>query len=622
MISQENKTRVVSWGPDPHSLRWLGAILILGISLIPPFNLIHQIGKIAGTNPSNDASQYLFILDQALSGNYNWMNFFRDTSVGLSDGHSSAIPIFLQVLLARLGLWSIPVIIWTGIFLTLSRVFLLFFLLTVGWKNFSRWLFLPLLLFLTFSISQISTFGYELTTLQYGFLQLGLALGMLGVFHAKAMVPKCFLVGYGGILACYSYGAGPLLWPLFAAAAWLTGERRGIFYLFLGLSALIGILPYFNVLHLQNGARDFPISLGWNPQLIFSGLGLPFAQGFSLSQANFRGIIGILFFALLVIYLAIYRDIRLWKRSLPGFFLATFALLFALQVSIFRDNLAHWYTTNFMLFWIGLAGIAVSLIFIQGASVKSRFGTIFGRIWGVAFIITLGFFFFSSNRTYLDKAELFKTRAPGSEACLRAYPNIPPECESLLFVDEPGRPERMNRIAGFLKKHQLSIFSDRQELTLQGDMKIPNKVSTLTIPEVPAVQWVSLQNEIPPPWEDFRRLALYLHAPNQVIWTVTLPRKLRNAELFSAVALNPNRPREELSDGVVFEIQIEDRFGKISTYFSRKMESSSGEWFPVSISLNKFSGQTIKIHFITRARDNFIHDWGLFNYPRIKVNKV
>lgn len=604
---------------------WL--VLALCLSLPPLVRMIYFLVSTGVDSLSNDHLGYISVVDGILNGTYLWKNFFRDTFL---QGHSSAITVLVQVLFAKVSYFNVYWILCLGVILAMMKVGLLFLCFTFfSKKGPTEFLLIPVLFALMFSSSQVSTYEYDFASLEMGLHHLGILLGIWGLVRYPGLWRGVLFMILGAGLATWTWGGGPVLWPLLLFGMLFFRVRNPWQYLVVSFSALIAISPFFYFLVLHPGSGPFHqyekmISFFRWPFLV-KALGWPFAQGFSEQAAYRRGIVGLMLCVsgIGILLLMGKRERKLLVRSAPGLVLIFYCLLNIWQISVFRNVLEAWYAAPFMLGWIGMLDIAY-VFWVRGkdglddsAGSGGRLGKV-SIVWSGVFIITLSFFYITSNWTIHDKSFFLRTRSPASGSCLRNFRNAPTYCEQQVFTWDPGDFGKLANLAIPLERNRLSVFAPRQRWTLQGDF-IQDTVTVSQSPSVPSFSWSEGLSLVPRPFSDYHHLNAYLHSPNSISWKVSLPINLVEATLHSAVGISPSASADAQADGVLFQVAIQSEGGEEKEYFSLPLSSKDGQWRPFEIPLTPFSGQTITIRFGSDPLGNNLGDYAMYRYPYIDI---
>lgn len=616
MISLSNK--------NTDLIKGLGIFLVVCLTLFPILRILHFLFLFGDINPSNDHVEFIHVLDQVLAGTYSWPNLFRDT-FSVASGHSLTLPILAQVLLSFLSkryLFVLPIFI--GLFLQIIKLFLIFNIFTFKTKRWEKWLLLPVLSFLVFSPSQISIFEFDFAIIGEAFYHLGLTIGIWGLVRFPNKWMGIFLVIIGGFFASWSYGGGPLLWPIFLLGMILFGYRNFKYYLIFCFSGLVSIFPYFYFLFLDPHSASPPqlVSL-FNFKLLVRYIGLPLSSRLEVNSEFTSGVFGILFLAS-GIFLLVQRGKKAFHQALPALMFIGFSLLNMLQIILFRTNITPWYSSPFSFFWIGLVGLAYLFVTNQKDfslfPIRGNSKNIASFIWSFSYLGVLAFLYWTTNQTIADKSYYLRSRTPVSASCLRNYKTAPTYCEQTLFLWKPGYFNYLEMLAAPLERHNLSVFSPRQIWSLQGEFILGN-VNMAETPGVPGIFWTKDLSTTPIKWSgtEYRHLNLFLHTPNSIKWEVSLPSNLKKAELHSAVAISRSAPYDPESNGIIFEVMIEPEGGTKKGYFAKYVAPDQREWQDFSIPLTQFKGQTVTLHLGSKFGENLLHDWGMYRFPYIDI---
>ncbi len=595
--------------------------LLFGIALIPIVRLYLFLNNVGADNPSNDEVELFALLDKILSGEYEWRNIFDDT---FSNGHSHLLPMLLHLGLAKLTHWNLQFVLNLGLAFGLIKLILIYDVFRLTLKNSLSQVFLVFLSALIFSASQISTFEFPYAAMTRGLSHLGLVLGIWGLIRFGQSWTGIGLMVFGGLLSSWSSGSGPLVWPAFLLGMWFLKIRRKVCYGAWLAGACVAASPYVYFLFIvpksQPGGTDW---LTWlNPSFFLKAIGWTFAQGFSAAQVKWRGWAGAAFFISgMLLFLKVRKKAEPRMTALLAM-IFTYCLLHIWQLSMFRSGLAPWYTSNFVVFWIGLLGLAFFFWTCRTPDLEPkpvrRFNFEPVHLWSWALVAALTYFYVTSNITYEDKSFYLQSRSPVSASCLRHYENAPLPCLKKVFLFEGVQQPLLAVLGKPLKDHRLSIFSSHQVWTLQGDSFL-DSVKLHRDRAVPKIFWVSAHSMERAPISDYHRLNLFLHSPNAVTWTVNLPKDLKKAEFRSAVSISPSAPFEEGADGITFQVYVERPGTEPKLLYNHKVKAEDREWSEFRIPLEEFAGQTISLRLAASPGDNFIHDWGLFRFPHLEI---
>ncbi|MEM9538795.1 MAG: hypothetical protein AAGA60_04700 [Cyanobacteria bacterium P01_E01_bin.42] len=591
------------------------------MTFLPLGNILRIIFS-TGTNVvSNDLAYYTSAIDQFLSGTYNFIHLFRDS---FSGSHIMAIPLFVRLIVAYFSGWNIYWEISIGIFLFICQLFLLHDSLTrLSYSSWLKWLLLPLLSCLIFSTVHINIFTFGETCLALGFVGFGVNLGIWGLTRFSPDWTGILLLGIGGIIAAWSWGVGVMFIPVSFLGLFLFGYRKKFFYCLLMLTASIALSPYIFHLLLRGGGNSKILTL-FNFPLLIKAIGLPFGLGKQiLVGIGFygTGAIGFIFLLVIALFIWLRRSREFIKSATPALMILAFALLSLWQITSFRDDLAPWYVTPFMNFWLGILGLAYILYLYPGSRSigKKNFLNIFSRtrsarVYSSLIFFSLTYFFLMSGITYQDKIFYLSSRIPAAAACLQNYKTAPTYCEEHLFQAGYGDFTSIQKLAEPLEKHQLSVFSSQQTKTLQGDF-ILDTARVQDTPDRRLIYWSPDFGQTVSSWQDYRHLNLVIPTLGEVTWRVKIPQNTQKAIFQTAIAMQNSQ-----ANPVSFAIEIEAENGVRSDRLVKTLKRNRRSWYPVSIPLTQYSGQTISLHFQVNSRQENSQAIGIYRYPSIDLN--
>lgn len=240
------------------------------------------------------------------------------------------------------------------------------------------------------------------------------------------------------------------------------------------------------------------------------------------------------------------------------------------------------------------------------------------RPWIIGVFVSIGLLCVMANISYEDKVFHLFSRTPASAACLRNYRTAPTYCEGYVFQWGVGQPANLPTLARSLEPHHLSVFASHQRWTLQGDFALDTVRITET-PGVPDIFWSADLTTSPVKWSHYKHLNLFLHTPNSVEWTVSLPANIKSAGFHSAIAVSRSAPKGLTpSDGIVFETSITSATESNEPVFSQHVTLNQRTWQPFHISLDRYAGTTITIEITSRSGDT-VGDWAMYRYPYIDL---
>ncbi len=595
------------------------------LAVLPIWRLCAFLASQGENTASNDDLMIAPLIGEILAGRYAWENFFRDTFL---NGHAMVFPTLVQAFLAEFFAWDQRIVLGAGVGIGALTVFLLFDAMTASSRGPARWCLLPWISALFFFPSQVSSFEFGFAAMTLGLGCLGFALSLWSVLRVRTDGLAAFGMVLGGLLASWSYGGGVFVWP---AALWAAQGRWGWrkrYFLAWATGAWLASLPYlyYGVLHpfqdlyfLVEQRAEGGMRVAWPGWRFFlEGLGLPWAPVSSPQPARGRGFFGLLLIGATTA--ALLRGAARREATRGALAVLLFGALNLGAVALFRGNLAHWYSKPAMLVWIGLSGAAWLLCrgvrwgeVWKGFLLRAEF---FQRpLLGALCFAAVAYLGISSGASFTEYSYFIRGRSPVSASCLRNEADAPTYCLQEVFFWPPGRFEILGKLARPLREHRLSVFGPRQTVLLQGDF-ILDSVVVRRGPGMPPVHWLdeSLRRT---EFRDPRRLTLFLHAGNAVEWKVAVPVSARSSAFIAEVALSPQAPRYEHSDGMTFRVEAVEGNGASRLLWERRLGAGESGWVPIKVPLEAYAGRKLTLRLSGLPGGNPIHDWGLWRAPRL-----
>ena len=599
--------------------------LACSLALIPLILLLIILAHTGADSISNDYFRFTKLIDRVLSAGYDWRWYFKDTFDNNVHDYAFLFPI--RLVLAKLTNLSVMAEIYVGLAITFINLLILFLLFT-RFKNSTspfRFLLLPVLSAFIFSYSQISTYSYGETALQMGFTHLGILVGLwMLLLHSKSkFTPWVTLVC--GIISSYSGGPGLLAWPVFFIAILITNNGSLKQYLIWMLGLGIGISPYlaFSTYSPINGGFNLFNILTVNK--FVTGLGLPMANNINYGIQEHPGAllagligIGILLFAGLLLVLC--RSSYRFQLAIPSLLLVFWGLLGSLQIAASRSLLAPWYTSTYILFWIGLIGLCFAMIQPDDISPKRKFYFLqwdsIIRITGIMGLFGMAMLFLLTNHTYEDKSFYLASRSPTSAACLRNYPTAPTYCEGFVFQWGVGNPSYLSQMGSILDKYHWSVLGPHQEWTLQGDYILGN-VSLVNRTNQPGnIQWVYGGSDESSYWSDYHHLNLLILPGQSIYWQIDLPQNLDSAKFQMGLSLADKTNCNEQS--ITINLEMPSNFKK--TILQQKDLCKFANEVSLDENLLAYAGKRIII-IVTNENDPVGGQPVRLHFPRVSLDE-
>ena len=599
--------------------KWPLHLFNLAMMVLTAVPIVHMTQLLLTTGANSFGNDFVVItpvIGRILDGRYNWLNFFQDTFIyGV---HSDAAPIALFALLAEVVDFNDYVSIIFGLLTNVLIIALLYKTMSHRIQHWTKITILPIGAFLFFSNSQTSTLSFSFVSLQMALSILGFVLGS----WATVCFPKSWrsiaLIVLGGCMAAWSAAYGVAAWPVLLVCMLAQGYRDIRHYAVFLFGGLVAALPYLSFMQL--GASPVPLSLT-RFQLVTQIIALPLEQ-YDYFRTGYS-IVGVFGLAVLVsgIVLAVVLQPRKHaKTTIPPLLVVLFSIVGVYIASLSRDIAAVWYTPSACVYWMGLAAFVIAILNIRGTSGAK----VYQSLWAIAVALAFTMSYIFANNNYLDKAMVMAVRSPASASCVRYFRTAPTFCEQMVFNWASGRPLSLTILAEPLERHGLTNFASRQIWTLQGDFGLDNVVLH-EHPNIPAINWMiknSGTQATVTSWNDFRHADLLVHAPNAVDWTLAIPLNANEVTFSSAVAISESVAQQAPfpdADGVLFAVRIRSEDGALTTVYQQHVSANDFVWYPFTIPLLDYAGQTITITLAADPVANVAYDWGLYRFPRVDI---
>ncbi len=596
-------------------LRRLVIFLSVALAIVPIVNMVRLLTTTGANNLGNDYLAFIGVIDKVLSGNYNWLDYFRDTF--FAGAHSMAIPAGIILLTARFAFMNEYVVIDVGIVVAVFQLLVLFDIFTFWSNRWFKYLLLPCLSFLVFSNSQVSVFGFGMASPQIIISLFGFSLGFWGAVRFPNTWKGVSIIILGGFISAWSGGYGVAAWLFLFICLLVFGFRKPAHYLVWLVSGSIAALPYLTFF---SSRAELPPNF-LRIQFLLEMLGLPFATLSNLPLMERIGVLSILLAIPGIFFVWRLRASQAFRRAFPALILLGYSFVAIYQITIFRFSLAPWYTTISIWYWVAILGLAFALCHPIEKRLRSLL-SISRYVWGLGVVAVLGYLFLTTNIDYLDKSMYLWIRRPVSSSCMLYYRTAPAYCEQYIYQWGLRNPAAIADLAEPLERHEVSTFAPHQIWTLQGDFGLSN-VQVEDLPGIPNVFW-SLDEDGSTKlnrtsWSDFRHLNLFLHTPNEISWTFALPANVEQAEFHSAVAISETIAGNAGADGITFEVTLQLEDGHQEVVFEKTLDPSDTTWEPFVIPLQSYAGHTITLHLSSDMIGNVSFDWAMYRYPYIDV---
>lgn len=592
--------------------------VILGLFCL--YRVCSIIVNVGGNNISNDYAAFMRVVDEIMSGSYDFRRYASDTFVGQ---HWLALPVAFHVVSAKLFEWNARAELLMGASINVVRALLVTSLLC--WSLGKRYapLIGGLVLTLVFSISQTSMHLFGQACFPVGLSVFGFCLGLFGLvaFHGRAA--GLITMVAGGLIAAASMGNTVPCWLAFLFALLVLGYRRlrdyAIWLVGLGLAA--APYAYFLTTRAMKVGTEHS---GFSLEFVLNVTGRQFANNIGyncgpMPMAEQAGALGFAAFAFGVAGCLLSKRMHLTARASMA--LCVYGIVTAIMLSLVRDLVAPWYTGFLSCFWVGVLGLLLSIVITPGKSESDPDPRLALILKGTALslLAAIAVFYALSNRSWADKHTYLFSRSPASEAALRHFRHGPTYLESLLFQWGDGHPEVVTQLAVPLERHGLSAFSSRQTWALQGEFLLPS-VKIFEHDGVPDIRWIQ-GNDVNRrlAWSTYHHANLYLHSPNAIEWTVSLPERALEAAFVTQASVRiPGKKKIKANDGVIFKLSVKPE-GAPAPAFTHLAKVSGMRPVSVRLPLAQYKGRKITIRLSSEGGRSKSDDYLVLSYPVISV---
>ena len=626
----ETKSRQSTFCRPPYVVMLVG-VACSAFGFVALARVCQIIITVGGNNISNDYLDVIPAINRAFGGQISASNFLTSLKVGQ---HFVALPVVFHLLAAYLFDWNARAELFIGVGLNIIKSLLLWDLLSHGYKKEWRLLILGAVLSLVFSMTQASVHFFGQAAFPVGLCTLGFTVALWGIIRFKDWRGILLMLA-GGIGSAASMGNVPACWAALLVALALFGFRlkERNFYIAWLCGAIVSIAPYLYFHAARPAVLDY-CRHAFDSLFFINMLGRPFANQIGLHvgrlpMSEFAAIAGLVMFGI-----AIVANLRSRTFTLPmkaSLALCAYGLTSDVMLSCVRWYVCPWYTTFAIYFWLGLIGLLVSAIQSKGPTaepVKLLGALRLDHLLKASCLLSLTvipIIYGMSNRSWEDKHVYLSTRSPASEAGIRNFREAPSYIEGLLFQWGDGRPKNVMDLALPLEAYQLSAFAPDQTWTLQGDYVL-SRVRVFNNSNVPPVRFIEDKTaDHTVPWSHYEHANLYVHAPNAVSWTISLPTDVSAATFKSAfvIASPGKRVKAAISDGVIGQI-FAFTDGAPGTAPSKELlhefrATKAEQWLPIELDLLRFRGKTVTLVFTSDGGKDAGDDFSVFKYPTIDV---
>jgi hypothetical protein len=175
-----------------------------------------------------------------------------------------------------------------------------------------------------------------------------------------------------------------------------------------------------------------------------------------------------------------------------------------------------------------------------------------------------------------------------------------------------------------------SLFGDREVFALEpvGLSNVPHPINE----QIAFEKAILIADQPEATNEQFRDIGdgyyqlLFQHPPSSLTWQLDLGEHFRIVLRSGLLVAEPQDPEFEPSDGVLFEVSI-DNGEHVNPVFQRLVMPSSFEegFAPIEIDLSQYAGQTVELilstHTGTTMEATPNYDWAYWHYPELILDQ-
>lgn len=430
-----------------------------------------------------------------------------------------------------------------------------------------------------------------------------------------------------GCTASLTYIHGSLVWPALFAGLWLAGQgTRAAWPVAVALAALLEITRAVDASRLGAGVTTVTLPVAsWldMARAAFGILGAPVAYGrtdVATAWAVAAGVTGLA--VALAMGATALRERDLGRRALPWMMLIAWALtnVAAMALGRARFGMGVVFTERYVpvtaLFWAALVAVVSLRARRSDASPGRRVRSAALAASGVA--LALSWTIASWDAVAGTRLTGLPAQLSVGRECLSTWPDVDDECLRLLFPDAGRARAILTHLAPM----------DPSFLRPSGRTPIPVRVRRVA----PPLAWSKAHVESGVPGGtlvDALDVAgwavgpvVHQHPPSALSWRIVVP-DVPRPTLDTGVRVNtPPWPQRGLSDGVLFEVRVEEGSGSAAAWRRVVPPAEGGEGFaPVSVDLSRWRGRTVRLSLVTLAGDSpqatNAFDWAVWLYPAL-----
>lgn len=432
------------------------------LAAIPPLRLVLDLFAAGENIPSNDDMIFLQIMDRVTAPGYDWTHFFKDTFV---QGHSFWLGQLLFMPYAAAGLDQYTGIS-IGIILMLVRFYLVQDMLLPRAKqpasSLKQTIALVLMSAVFFAPNNACILSHGTFAIIWQISLLGTTL-MLWALTRHTERWSVAIATLGLLINAGTVGDALPMIPLTIAWYWWHKHDSRKNIAIFGTAAALACLPYLLYLH-TGAANSDALSktyFGLDIMRFASTLARNFATGTGwhygyMDTATSMTGFGLVLAVVLIIYARKHKQ-TFAPADLNALLLATYSVVTIGIIGIFRSLILPWYGLIAMYFWLALLALA--------SRCDNRYLT------ATTYLTVLSFALFAPH--FADKEFFLANRTPVFVSVLREPQSMP---DLKVYTGPKIIGLDMQHFSEILKKHKLPPFSAHQQILMQGDTGLQDRV--------------------------------------------------------------------------------------------------------------------------------------------------
>ncbi|MBK9281070.1 MAG: hypothetical protein IPM93_23165 [Candidatus Obscuribacter sp.] len=442
------------------------------LSIVPVIRLVSIISNTCSNVVFFDFVHVMPVINAGLSNELSLSTVLQDFSLG---GHPQIASLIFHILTAKLLGLNALVEEYLCVFIMYLSTVVTFFLFIPKKGSSWRFLLLPILSFIQFSLCLSSEFFNQYSFANDAINRLVFSIGILCILRIeRPSLAGIILMVCGTISSTCAAGFVVSTWVCFIFVAICLKRFEKLFLGCVMAGWLLSFIPML-VVQLGGTSRFDPGSNALAPVGRFlTSISLALMNNTSTDiPVTAISIIGGGLGLLIVVLLTV--GSFYWRIFPPNIACclsyALFGLMNLLAVSVARQYLRPWYCSFSVFFWEAIVSLSFVLL-LSAKGTKAKRYSIWPAIVSISAIGFFSYFYLATNRSYADKDWFRSLHSPSAESNLRSFLWAPTYAASsfdnLIEYWQFGRNVSL---------HNLSCFNLHQVWLMQGDFSLPTVVT-------------------------------------------------------------------------------------------------------------------------------------------------